>query len=75
MSNGTIRDEMATLRSAMRFAASKRHIRNSQVFTGKLPVGHAARNSRPTNTVSCTLSRRWMRGARNEAQVAPSDRL
>jgi hypothetical protein len=52
VSDGTIRDEMPTLRFVMRFAASKRYIRDSQVFSGKLPVGHAARNSRPTNTLA-----------------------
>lgn len=43
VSVGTIRDEMATFRAIMRFAASKRYIRESQVFRGKLPVGKAQR--------------------------------
>lgn len=37
-SDGTIRDEMATFRAIMRFAASKKYIRNDQVFSGKLPL-------------------------------------
>ena len=42
VSNGTIRDEMATFRAIMRFAASKKYIREDQVFQGRLPVARGA---------------------------------
>src|ERR1700733_8817622 len=43
VSDGTIRDEMATFRSIMFYAASKRYIRDSQVFKGKLPLSKVRR--------------------------------
>ena len=43
MSDGTIRDEMATFRSIMNFAAGKSYIRDSQVFEGKLPLSKTRR--------------------------------
>lgn len=43
VSDGTIRDEMATLRAIMRFAASKKYIPESQVFKGKLPIDKTRR--------------------------------
>jgi integrase len=43
VSEGTIRDEMATFRSVMAYAASKRYIRDSQVFKGKLPLSKQRR--------------------------------
>jgi integrase len=69
VSDGTIRDEMATLRSVMRYAASKKYIRDSQVFTGKLPVGHARREEfTPSEYRKLhTFARRWIKEARNEA--------
>lgn len=69
VSDGTIRDEMATLRSVMRYAASKKYIRDSQVFTGKLPVGHARREEfTPAEYRKLhTFARRWIKEARNEA--------
>lgn len=69
VSDGTIRDEMATLRSVMRYAASKKYIRDSQVFHGKLPVGHARREEfTPTEYRKLhTFARRWIKEARNEA--------
>jgi integrase len=69
VSDGTIRDEMNTLRSVMRFAASKKYIRDSQVFTGKLPVGHARREEFTLEEYRKlhTFARRWIKEARNEA--------
>lgn len=69
VSDGTIRDEMATLRSVMRYAASKKYIRDSQVFSGKLPVGHARREEfTPAEYRKLhTFARRWIKEARNEA--------
>lgn len=68
VSDGTIRDEMATLRSIMRFAASKKYIRESQVFRGKLPVGHTRREEfTPAEYRKLhTFARRWIKEARNE---------
>lgn len=43
VSPGTIRDEMATLRSVMTYAASKRYINESQIFKGKLPLSKVRR--------------------------------
>jgi integrase len=43
VSHGTIRDEMATFRAVMRYAASKRYITDSQVFKGKLPLAKVHR--------------------------------
>ena len=34
---------MATFRSVMRYAAGRGYIRETQVFRGRLPVGHARR--------------------------------
>lgn len=69
VSDGTIRDEMTTLRSVMRYAASKKYIRDSQVFTGKLPVGHARREEFTPEEYRKlhTFARRWIKEARNEA--------
>jgi len=43
VSEGTIRDEMATLRSVMVYAASKNYIKESQIFKGKLPLSKQRR--------------------------------
>jgi integrase len=43
VSDGTIRDEMTTFRSVIKFAARKKYIRDSQVFRGKLPVSQVKR--------------------------------
>jgi integrase len=43
VSDGTIRDEMATFRAVMAYAASKRYITDSQVFKGKLPLSKVRR--------------------------------
>ena len=43
VSDGTIRDEMATFRSIMAFAASKRIIPESHVFKERLPISKASR--------------------------------
>ncbi len=69
VSDGTIRDEMNTFRSVMRYAASKKYIRDSQVFSGKLPVGHARREEFTPEEYRKlhTFARRWIKDARNEA--------
>jgi integrase len=43
VSPGTIRDEMATLRSVMVYAAGKNYIKESQIFKGKLPLSKQRR--------------------------------
>ncbi|TWB34314.1 tyrosine-type recombinase/integrase [Nitrospirillum pindoramense] len=43
VSDGTIRDEMATFRSIMAYAASKHFIRENQVFKGRLPLSKVSR--------------------------------
>jgi integrase len=69
VSEGTIRDEMNTFRSVMRYAAGKSYIRDSQVFRGKLPVGHARREEfTPAEYRKLhTFARRWIREARAES--------
>lgn len=67
VSDGTIRDEMNTFRSVMRYAASKNYIRDSQVFRGKLPVAHARREEfTPFEYRKLhSFARKWIRQARN----------
>lgn len=43
VSDGTVRDEMATFKAIMAYAASRQYIRDSQKFTGKLIVAKARR--------------------------------
>jgi integrase len=67
VSNGTIRDEMATFRSVMKYAASKRLIRESQVFKGKLLIAHAKRahfTKREWDQLH-RFTRSWVKNARN----------
>lgn len=71
VSNGTIRDEMTTFRSIMGYAASKRYIRDSQVFKGKLPVDKVAREEFTPQEYRKlhTFARQWVKDARNEMNV------
>ena len=68
VSDGTIRDEMATFRSVMAYAASKRYIRESQVFKGKLPVAKVSREEFTPEEYRKlhTFARQWVKEARNE---------
>src|ERR1700749_3794923 len=68
VSDGTIRDEMATFRSIMGFAASKRYIRESQVFKGKLPLSKVRREEfTPQEYRSLhTFARSWIKEARSD---------
>jgi len=68
VSEGTIRDEMATFRAVMGFAASKRYIRESQVFKGKLPLSKVRREEfTPQEYRSLhTFARTWIKHARSE---------
>ncbi len=66
VSSGTIRDEMATFRSIMVYAASKRYITDSQVFKGKLPLSKVRREEfTPTEYRKLhTYARGWVKNAR-----------
>ncbi|MGA3003489.1 MAG: site-specific integrase [Acetobacteraceae bacterium] len=66
VSEGTIRDEMATFRSIMNFAAGKQYIRDSQVFQSKLPTSKARREefTPPEYRKLHTFARQWIKEAR-----------
>ena len=68
VSDGTIRDEMATFRSIMNFAAGKKYIRDSQVFDGKLPLGktHREEFTPPEYRKLHSFARSWIKQARND---------
>jgi integrase len=68
VSDGTIRDEMATFRSIMNFAAGKSYIRDSQVFEGRLPLGKTRREefTPPEYRKLHSFARSWIKEARNE---------
>ncbi len=68
VSNGTIRDEMATFRAIMRFAASRKYIREDQVFRGRLPISRAQRDEfTPTEYRKLhSFARSWIKRAQNE---------
>ena len=68
VSDGTIRDEMATFRSVMAYAASKRYITESQLFKGKLPLSQTRREefTPPEYRKLHTFARSWITQARNE---------
>jgi integrase len=68
VSDGTIRDEMATFRSIMNFAAGKSYIRDSQVFEGRLPLGKTRREefTPPEYRKLHSFARSWIKQARND---------
>jgi integrase len=68
VSDGTIRDEMATFRAIMGFAASKRYIRDSQVFKGKLPLSKVRREEFTPQEYRAlhTFAREWIKEARSD---------
>jgi integrase len=67
VSDGTIRDEMATFRSVMAYAASKKYITESQVFKGKLPLSKQKREEFTPQEYRKlhTFARSWVKQARN----------
>ncbi len=67
VSDGTIRDEMATFRAIMGYAASKHYIRTDQVFRARLPVSKARREefTPPEYRQLHRFARRWITEARN----------
>ena len=66
VSDGTIRDEMATFRSIMAYAAGKQYIRESQVFKGKLPLSKVRREEFTPQEYRKlhTFARSWIKEAR-----------
>jgi integrase len=68
VSDGTIRDEMSTLRSIMSYAAEKNYIRDSQVFKGKLPRSKARREEFTPEEYKKlhTFARKWVKEGRQE---------
>lgn len=66
VSDGTIRDEMATFRSIMNYAASKHYIRESAVPKGKLPVSKAKREEFTPDEYRRlhTFARKWVKEGR-----------
>lgn len=68
VSDGTIRDEMATFRSIMSFAATKHYIRDSQVFKDKLPLSKARREEFTPQEYRKlhTFARKWVEEGRQE---------
>jgi integrase len=71
VSEGTIRDEMATLRAIMAYAASKRYITDSQVFKGKLPLSKQRREefTPPEYRKLHTFARPWVKEATNKQNL------
>ena len=67
VSDGTIRDEMATLRSVMSYAASKKYIPESHVFKGRLPLSKVRREEFTPEEYRKlhTFARSWVKKARS----------
>jgi integrase len=67
VSDGTIRDEMATFRAIMSYAATKHYIRGDQVSRARLPVSKARREEfTPAEYRQLhRFARKWITEARN----------
>jgi len=67
VSDGTIRDEMTTFRSIMAYAASKKYIPESHVFSGRLPLSKVRREEFTPEEYRKlhTFARGWIKEARN----------
>ena len=68
VSDGTIRDELATFRSIMSYAAGKKFVRDSQVFKGRLPLSKTRREefTPPEYRKLHSFARSWIKAARND---------
>jgi len=68
MSTGTVRDEQATFRSVMKFAASRNYIKDSQMFKGRLVSAKARREEFTPDEYRKlhTFARKWVTQARNK---------
>jgi integrase len=71
VSNASIRTEMEVLRSIMRFAASRKHIPESHVFRGKIPLDKVRREEfTPEEYRNLhTFARGWIKKARTPRQT------
>ncbi len=71
VSDGTIRSEMATLRSVIVFAAGKKYIRESQVFKGRLPLSKVSREefSPQEYRKLHTFARTWIKEGRHDLHI------
>jgi integrase len=67
VSTGTVRDEMATFRSIMNYAAAKRMIPESNVFKDQLPLSKVAREEFTPEEYRAlhSFARTWMKAARH----------
>lgn len=67
VSDGTVRDEMATFRAIMGYAARKSYIRQTQVFAAKLPAAKVRRDEfNPQEYRKLhSFARSWIKSARN----------
>jgi len=67
VSDGTIRDEMATFRAILSYAESKHYVRGDRTFRARLPVSKARREEfTPTEYRQLhRFARRWITEARN----------
>jgi integrase len=68
VSDGTIRDEMATFRSIMAYAASKKYIPESHTFKGRLPLSKVRREEFTPEEYRKlhTFARKWIKEVRNQ---------
>jgi integrase len=71
VSNASIRSEMEVFRSIMRFAASRKHIPESHVFRGKIPLDKVRREEFTPEEYRKlhTFARGWIRKARTPRQT------
>jgi integrase len=71
VSDGTVRDEMATFRSIMNFAASKRMIPESHVFRDQLPTAKVSREEFTPEEYRAlhTFARSWIKRTRSSHGV------
>ena len=71
VSDGTVRDEMATFRSIMNYAASKRMIPESHVFRDQLPMAKVSREEFTPEEYRAlhSFARSWIKQARGPLNV------
>jgi integrase len=69
--DGTIRQEMMTLRAIMNFAADKQYIRERQVPKGKLPIDRARREEFTLQEYRHlhAFARKWIKAGRTEYNI------
>ena len=69
--DGTIRQEMMTLRAIMNFAADKQYIRERQVPKGRLPIDRARREEFTLQEYRHlhAFARKWIKAGRTEFNI------